>query len=64
MSGARVIFTENTTGARLAQTLARETGAKIAPPLYTDSLGPKGSAGESYLKALRHNVETVVAALK
>lgn len=63
-SGARVIFTENTTGARLAQTLARETGAKIAPPLYTDSLGPKGSAGESYLKALRHNVETVVAALK
>lgn len=63
-SGVRVIFTENTVNARLAQTLARETGAKVAPPLYTDALGPKGSAGDSYLAALRHNVKTVVGALK
>jgi ABC-type Zn uptake system ZnuABC Zn-binding protein ZnuA len=63
-SGVRVIFTENTVNARLAQTLARETGAVIAPPLYTDALGPKGSAGDSYLKALRFNVDTMVKALK
>ena len=54
-SGAKVIFTENTVNARLAQTLARETGARIAPPLYTDALGPAGSAGDTYLKALKHN---------
>ncbi|ANE44350.1 metal ABC transporter solute-binding protein, Zn/Mn family [Deinococcus puniceus] len=63
-SGVRVIFTENTVNARLAQTLARETGAVIAPPLYTDALGPKGSVGDSYLKALRFNVDTMVKALK
>ena len=63
-SGARVIFIENTVNARLAQTLARETGATIAPALYTDALGPKGSAGETYLKALRFNVDTMVRALK
>ncbi|MFB9993523.1 metal ABC transporter solute-binding protein, Zn/Mn family [Deinococcus oregonensis] len=63
-SGVRVIFIENTVNARLAQTLARETGATIAPALYTDALGPKGSAGESYLKAFRFNVDTMVRAMK
>ena len=63
-SGVRVIFTENTVNARLAQTLARETGITIAPSLYTDALGPKGSVGDSYLKALRFNVDTMVKALK
>lgn len=63
-SGARVIFTENTVNARLAQTLARETGARIAPPLYTDALGPEGSAGDTFLKAFRFNVDTMVRALK
>ncbi|KEF35223.1 adhesin [Deinococcus sp. RL] len=63
-SGARVIFTEAALNTRLAQTLARETGAKVAPPLYTDTLGPKGSAGETFLKAFRHNVDVMVRALR
>ena len=42
----------------------RETGARVAPPLYTDALGPKGSAGDTYLKALRANVAAMVGALK
>ncbi len=63
-SGARVIFTENTVNPRLAQTLARETGARIAPPLYTDALGPAGSAGDTYLKAFRANVDTMVKVLR
>ncbi|UQN05093.1 metal ABC transporter solute-binding protein, Zn/Mn family [Deinococcus sp. QL22] len=63
-SGVRVIFTENTVNARLAQTLARETGITIAPALYTDALGPKGSVGDSYLNAFRFNVDTMVKALK
>ena len=63
-TGARVIFTENAANLRLAQTLARETGARVAPPLYTDALGPKGTAGDTFLKALKYNAETMVKALK
>ncbi|WP_104990936.1 metal ABC transporter solute-binding protein, Zn/Mn family [Deinococcus sp. NW-56] len=63
-SGARVIFTEAALNTRLAQALARETGAKVAPPLYTDTLGRKGSAGDTFLKAFRHNVDVMVKALK
>ncbi|CAM3210029.1 zinc ABC transporter substrate-binding protein [Deinococcus saxicola] len=63
-SGAKVIFTENTVNVRLAQALAKETGARIAPPLYTDALGPQGSAGGTFLKALRFNVDEMVGALK
>ncbi|WP_309572486.1 metal ABC transporter solute-binding protein, Zn/Mn family [Deinococcus sp.] len=63
-SGARVIFTENTVNDRLARTLAAETGATIAPPLYTDALGPQGSSGDTFLKALRANVDTMIQALK
>ena len=63
-SGAKAIFTENTVNARLAQALSSETGVKIAPPLYTDALGAPGSVGDSYLKAFRHNVAVIVAALK
>ncbi|MFC4452768.1 metal ABC transporter solute-binding protein, Zn/Mn family [Deinococcus sonorensis] len=58
------IFTENTVNARLAQTLSQETGVKIAPPLYTDALGAPGSSGDSYLKAFRYNVDTIMKALK
>ncbi|WP_407570191.1 metal ABC transporter solute-binding protein, Zn/Mn family [Deinococcus altitudinis] len=63
-SGAKAIFTENTVNARLAQALSSETGVKIAPPLYTDALGAPGSGGDSYLKAFRHNISVIVAALK
>ncbi|AWN23556.1 adhesin [Deinococcus irradiatisoli] len=63
-SGAPAIFTENTVNPRLARTLSQETGARIAPPLYTDALGPQGSSGATYLKAFRSNVDTIVGALK
>lgn len=63
-SGATTIFTENTVNARLAQTLAQATGARVAPPLYTDALGPAGSAGDTFLKAFRFNVDTIVRALR
>lgn len=63
-SGARVIFTENTVNTRLAEALARETGTRIAPPLYTDALGAPGSAGGTFLKAFRFNVDSMVKALR
>jgi zinc/manganese transport system substrate-binding protein len=62
--GVKAIFTENTVNAKLAESIAKETGAKIAPSLYTDSLGALGSSGETYIKAFQHNVSTLVAALR
>ena len=61
---ARAIFTENTVNTRLAQTLARETGVKVAPPLFTDALAPAGQKGSTFLDALRLNVDTMVNTLK
>ena len=45
-------------------TIAQEARVKVAPPLYTDALGKPGTAGETYLKMMRYNVDTIVAALK
>ena len=63
-AGVKAIFTENTVNSRLAQNIARETGAKVAPALYTDALGPSGSKGDTFLKAFRFNVDMIVGALK
>ncbi len=60
----RAIFIENTLNPKLANTISSDTGVKIAPPLYTDSLGAIGSSGESFIKAFRYNVNTIVNALK
>lgn len=56
----KAIFVENVINPKLAQTIARETKVSIAPSLYTDALGAVGSSGETYLKAFRHNVSTLV----
>jgi ABC-type Zn uptake system ZnuABC Zn-binding protein ZnuA len=58
------IFAENVHNPKLMERLARETGVKLAPPLYTDALGKPGSAGDTYEKMIRHNVTTIVNALK
>jgi zinc/manganese transport system substrate-binding protein len=63
-NGVKAIFTENTVPPKLAGQIAAETGAKIPPPLYTDALGNIGSAGDTFLKAFKYNVTTVVSALK
>jgi ABC-type Zn uptake system ZnuABC Zn-binding protein ZnuA len=62
--GVKAIFIENTLNPKLAQTLANESGAKLAPALYTDSLGNIGSSGETFVKAFRYNVTTIVNALR
>jgi manganese/zinc/iron transport system substrate-binding protein len=37
---------------------------KIGGNLYADALGAAGTPDETYAGMLRHNVETIVAALK
>jgi ABC-type Zn uptake system ZnuABC Zn-binding protein ZnuA len=62
--GVKAIFIENTLNPKLAQTLAEESGAKVAPALYTDSLGLPDSSGDTFIKAFRYNVTTIVNALR
>ncbi|MCY4528388.1 MAG: zinc ABC transporter substrate-binding protein, partial [Chloroflexi bacterium] len=57
------VFGETTVSARLAQTIAEETGAQLVR-LYSGSLGPEGSGADTYLTMVRTNVERIVEALK
>jgi ABC-type Zn uptake system ZnuABC Zn-binding protein ZnuA len=63
-AGVPAIFTENIENAAVIRQVAQEAGVTVAPPLYTDALGKPGTAGDSYLKMMRYNVDTIVAALK
>jgi ABC-type Zn uptake system ZnuABC Zn-binding protein ZnuA len=58
------IFAENVHNPKLMERLATEAGVKLAPPLFTDALGKPGGEGDTYEKMVRHNVTTIVDALK
>ena len=62
-AGVAVVFTENIKSPKLIKTVAVETGVKVAPVLYTDALGPKGSAGDTYIKMIQYNVGVITKAL-
>jgi zinc/manganese transport system substrate-binding protein len=47
--GVRAVFPESSISPKLAQAIARATGATSNYTLYGDTLGPKGSAGATYL---------------
>ena len=55
------VFPESSINARLAQTIARETGASAEYTLYGDTLGPEGSAGATYLGMEAANANAVVS---
>ena len=61
---APAIFVETTINPKRIREIARETGVKIGGELYSDSMGPAGSAGETYIGMMRENVLIIVQALK
>jgi zinc/manganese transport system substrate-binding protein len=61
--GVRAIFVESSSAPKLAETLSKEAEIKVIGQLYTDSLGAPGSAGESYVKMFRSNIDAIVSAL-
>jgi manganese/iron transport system substrate-binding protein len=63
-AGAPSIFVETTINPKQIREIARETGVKIGGELYSDSMGPPGSAGETYIGMMRENVLLIVQALK
>ena len=59
----RTVFIETMTSPRLAETLAREAGATVGPPVFSDSLSPPGGPAPTYLDMLRHNTGAFTAAM-
>jgi zinc/manganese transport system substrate-binding protein/manganese/iron transport system substrate-binding protein len=57
-SGVQAVFSEASLSPKTADTIAGEARVTVYSgddALYVDSLGPEGSAGDSYLKAQLHN---------
>lgn len=62
--GVSAIFAETTINPALIKTVAQEAGVKLASnQLYSDSIGAKGSQGDSYIKMMEANTRTIVEAL-
>jgi zinc/manganese transport system substrate-binding protein len=62
-AGVPAIFAENVANPDLMASIAAEAGVELAPPLYTDALGPPGSPGETYIGMMQSNVTSIVDAL-
>ena len=66
-TGAKAVFSESSLPARTAKTIGGEAGVRVIAgegSLYADTLGPAGSAGDTYLHAEEHNTDVIVAALR
>lgn len=61
--GIRALFVETSVNPKLIREIAREAGVAVGGELYSDSMGERDSAGESYIGMMRENVVSIVAAL-
>ena len=58
--GVTAIFPESSLNAKLAEAIARDTGATADYTLYGDTLGPSGAPGATYLGMERSNADAMV----
>lgn len=58
------IFVETSSSDEMLTGIAKDAGVEIGGKLYSDAMGPKNSAGETYIGMMRENVLTIVGALK
>ena len=56
----KAIFPEESVSPALSDALAQDTGTTTEYALYGDTLGPEGSAGETWLGSMKSNVNSVV----
>lgn len=61
--GAPAVFVETSVNPKLIREIAREAGVRIGGEIYSDSMGEKDTAGETYIGMMRENVLTIVDAL-
>lgn len=57
------VFVENIADTRLAERIAKESGAKLGGTLYSDQLSPPGGPAGTYIDMVRHNIRELTAAL-
>ncbi len=62
-AGVPAIFVETSVNPDAVREIAREAGVRVGGELYSDSMGPLGSAGETYVGMMRENVIAIVTAL-
>lgn len=62
--GVKAIFVETSVNPKAVRAIAADAGVRIGGELYSDSMGPPGSAGETYLGMMRENIITIVEALR
>jgi zinc/manganese transport system substrate-binding protein len=53
--GIKALFLENISDRRLTEEIARETGAKLGPPLYSDTLSEPDGPAPSYIRMIEYN---------
>ena len=63
-SGVPAIFVESTINPKLIEQIAKDNNVTIGGSLFADSIGEKGSNGNSYYAMLKHNTDVIVDALK
>ncbi|HEU5104491.1 MAG TPA: zinc ABC transporter substrate-binding protein [Solirubrobacterales bacterium] len=56
----QAIFPESSLSSKVADAIARQTGASADYTLYGDTLGPEGSSGETYIGMEAANADAVV----
>ncbi|HEX3239808.1 MAG TPA: zinc ABC transporter substrate-binding protein [Solirubrobacterales bacterium] len=57
--GVQAVFPESSLSAKVAEAIARQTGASADYELYGDTLGPDGSDGDTYLGMEAANAEAM-----
>jgi len=62
--GAAAVFVETSVNPKLIREIANETGVKVGGTLYSDSMGERGSAGETYIGMMRENVVAICESLQ
>jgi ABC-type Zn uptake system ZnuABC Zn-binding protein ZnuA len=62
-TGTKAVFPESSVNPKLEEAVARETDATIGKPLYADTLGPKGSAGGTYIDSIDANTRAIASGL-
>lgn len=58
--GVSAVFPEAGVSAELEEAIATEAGASIGGELWADALGPEGSDGDTYIKAMEANTAKLI----
>jgi ABC-type Zn uptake system ZnuABC Zn-binding protein ZnuA len=59
----KAIFAESSVNPDLERLIADQSGATIGKALWADTLGPKGSDGDTYLKSIASNTRAIASGL-